>query len=159
MKTLIFSLTISSLATASAVFGQDGSSISQAIASLNARAKTPADQQLVLNAVAQQTKIPEATLQSQMKQNQLGYGELLVANSIAQASKQKLDAVLARKQGKGWSDVANELKVDSSSIVARLRNANKMVQAAQASGAVKAKASVTPTPTPKRFRPGHFDQD
>jgi hypothetical protein len=159
MKTLIFSLTICSLAAASAVFGQDGSSLSQAIASLNARAKTPADQQLVLNAVAQQTKIPEATLQSQMKQNQLGYGELLVANSIAQASKQKLDAVLARKQGKGWSEVANELKIDSSSIVARLRNANKMVQAAQASGAVKAKASVTPTATPKRFRPGHFDSD
>ena len=150
---------ICSLAAVSAAFGEDGS-INQAIASLNARAKTPADQQLVLNAISQQTKIPEATLQGQMKQTKLGYGELLAANSMAQASGQKLDALLARKQSKGWSEFATELKVDQSSIIARLRNANKMVQAAQKSGAV-AKATATPaaTATPKRFIPGRFSVD
>ena len=148
-----------SLAASPTVFGQDGS-LNQAIASLNARAQTPADQQLVLNAIAQQTRIPEATLQSQMKQTKLGYGELLVANSIAQASGQKLDAVVARKQGKDWSSVASELKVDPSSIIARLRNANKMVQAAQKSGgAAKASATPTATATPKRFMPGRFGVD
>jgi hypothetical protein len=157
MKTL-FSLVIYLLAVAPASFGQDGS-FNQGIASLNALAKTPADQKLVLSAVAQQTRIPEATLQSQMNQTKLSYGELLVANTIAQASKQKLDGVIARKQGKDWSAVASELKIDSSSIVARLRNAKKMVQTAQKSTAVKPKASATPTATPKRFRPGHFGSE
>lgn len=147
------------LAVAPIALGEEGSSIDQAISSLNARAKTPADQKLLLSAISQQTKIPEATLQSQMNQTKLGYGELLVANSIAQSSKQKLDGVIAQKQGKDWSALASELKIDSSNIVARLRNANKMVQAAQASVAAKPKASATPTATPKRFRPGHFDSE
>jgi hypothetical protein len=155
---ILFSLVICLLAVAPASFAQDGS-FNQGIASLNALAKTPADQKLVLGAVSQQTRIPEATLQSQMNQTKLGYGELLVANSIAQASKQKLDGVIARKQGKDWSAVANELKIDSSSIVARLRNAGKMVQTAQKTAVGKPKASASPTATPKRFIPGRFGSE
>lgn len=156
MKTL-FSL-FCLVAVTSLSFGQGGS-ISQGIASLNALGKTPADQQLVLSAVGQQTRIPEATLQSQMNQTKLSYGDLLVANTIAQTTKQKLDAVIAQKQGKDWSAVASEHKVDTSGITARLKNATKAVQAAQKTAAVKPKASATPTATPKRFRPGHFDSD
>lgn len=159
MKTLIFSLTLCLFAVAPAVFGAEGSSISQGIASLNALAKTPADQKLVLSAIGQQTRIPEATLQSQMNQTKLSYGDLLVANTIAQTTKQKLDAVVAQKEGKDWSTVASEHKVDLSGITARLRNATKAVQGAQKPTAVKPKASATPTPTPKRFIPGHFDSN
>jgi DNA-binding IclR family transcriptional regulator len=156
MKTLFSLLCL--VAITSLSFGQGGS-IGQAIASLDALAKTPADQKLVLSAVAQQTRIPEATLQAQINQTKLGYGDLLVANTIAQTTKQKLDAVIAQKQGKDWSAVASEHKLDSSSILARLKNASKMVQTALKTAAVKPKASATPTAKPKRFRPGHFDSD
>ena len=156
MKTLLSLLCL--LAVTSLSFGQGGS-FNQAIASLNALAKTPADQKLVLSAIAQQTRIPDATLQSQMNQTKLSYGDLLVANTIAQTTKQKLDAVIAQKQGKDWSAVASEHKVESSGITARLRNATKAVQAAQKTAAVTPKASAAPTARPKKFQPGHFDSE
>ena len=67
-------------------FASNEENLNQAIISLNARAGSNADKKRVLNAVSQQTRLPEKTLQTQMSATHLGYGELLTANSIAEGS-------------------------------------------------------------------------
>jgi hypothetical protein len=86
---------------------------------------------LVLNAVSQQTKVPEKTLQLQMSSTHLNYGELLTANSLAEGSGKNLNAVLAMKRGKGWADLSKEIKIDPNSIINRLHSAEKTVQASR----------------------------
>lgn len=132
MKNLISTLLICALCTATAAYADDETTLNQAIKALNARAKTDADKKLVLNAVSQQTKVPEKTLSSHMGATHLNYGELLTAESLAEGSRKNLNAIVALKQGKGWSIVSKEVRIDPNSIVGRLRAAEKMVQAAQA---------------------------
>jgi hypothetical protein len=132
MKKLISLLLLGSLFGITAAFATDETNLNQAINSLNACAKTDAGKKLMLNAVSQQTGVPEKTLQSQMSATHLGYGELLTANSIVEGSGRNLNAVLAMKGGKSWASVSKELRVDSYSIVNRLHNAEKTVQAGHA---------------------------
>ena len=130
MKKLISLLLLGSLFGITAAFATDETNLNQAINSLNACAKTDAGRKLMLNAVSQQTGVPEKTLQSQMSATHLGYGELLTANSIVEGSGRNLNAVLAMKGGKSWASVSKGLKVDPYSIVNRLHNAETIVQAA-----------------------------
>ena len=66
-----------------------------------------------------------------MNATHLGYGELLVANSLVGGSGKNLNEVLAMKKGKGWASLSIELRIDPNSIVNRLRNAEKTVRTAQ----------------------------
>ena len=95
--------------------------MNQAIKDLNARAKTDADKKLVLAAVSQQTQVPEKTLQSQM--------------ATAEGSGKTLTNIIALKQGKGWAALSQEVKINPSSVLDRLRTTEKVVQMSQ----VKAK--------------------
>jgi hypothetical protein len=133
MKELISLLVMCSICGMTAAFASDEASLNQAINSLNARAKDDAGKKLVLKAVSQQTRLPEKTLQSQMNATHLGYGELLTVNSIVEGSGKSLNAVLAMKKGKGWTNLSIELRIDPNSIVNRLRNAEKTVRTGQAS--------------------------
>ena len=132
MKKLIFLLVTYSFCGPLIAFASDEASLNQAIISLNARAKTDADKKLVLKAISQQTRLPERTLQSQMRATRLTYGELLAANSIVEGSGKNLDTVLGVKGTKSWASVSKELRVDPDSVVNRLHNAEKTVQAGRA---------------------------
>jgi hypothetical protein len=132
MKKLISLFITCLLCSITSALASDEASLNQAISSLNARATTDADKKLVLKAVSQQTRVPEKTLRSQMSATHLGYGELLTVNSVAEGSGKDLNAVLVMKKGKGWASLSKELKVDPGSIVIRLRNAEKTVQASRA---------------------------
>jgi hypothetical protein len=132
MKNLIPVFVICALCIATAIYADDEATLNQAIKALNARAKTDTDKKLVLNAVSQQTKLPEKTLASHMGATHLNYGELLTAESLAQGGRKDVSAIVAMKRGKGWSDLSKEVRIDPNSIVARLRAAEKTVQAAQA---------------------------
>jgi hypothetical protein len=129
MKKLIFLLVTYSLGSTLVAFASDEASLNQAIISLNASTKTDADKKLALKAISQQTRLPERTLQSQMRARHLNCGELLAANSIAEGSGKSLVTVLAMKKTKSWTSVSKELRVDPYSIVNRLHNAEKTVQA------------------------------
>jgi hypothetical protein len=132
MKKLISVFLTYCLCGSVVALASNDSSLNQAIGSLNARAKTDADKKLVLKAVSQQSRLPEKTLQSQMSATHLGYGELLTANSIVEGSGKKLNDVLAMKGAKSWASVSKQLRVDPDTIVDRLHNAEKMVQAGHA---------------------------
>lgn len=150
MKNLILFLVVCSLCSATAVYADDEAAMNQAIKALNARAKTDTDKKLVLNAVSQQTKLPEKTLQAHMTATRLNYGELLTAESLAAGSGKNLNAVLAMKQGKGWAETSKEVRIDPNSIVNRLHNAT--VQAGQGNkkqaGTMKKPAKLNAAPAP-----------
>ena len=132
MKILIPFLLVCFSCCATTVYGADEAALNRAMRSFNGRAKSEADAQLMLNAISQQTKMPEKTLAAHMKTSRLNYGELLTAESLTEGSGKSLNSVVAMQRGgKGWADISSDLKIDSNSIVARLSNAEKMVQASQ----------------------------
>jgi hypothetical protein len=152
MKSLIISLAICSLGSVTVICAADQSTLDQAIKALNAQAQTDAGRKLVLNAVSQQTHVPEKTLQTHMTATHLNYGELLTAESLAQGSGKNVNAVVAMKQGKSWADLSREVKIDPNSIVSRLQSAAKLAQGGQANktqaGNMKKPASVSPSAPP-----------
>jgi hypothetical protein len=147
MKTLIPFLLLCSFCCATGVYGADEAALNRAMHSFNGRARTEADAKLMLNAISQQTKVPEKTLAAQMKTSRLNYAELLAANSLAEGSGKSLNSIVAlQRGGKGWAAVSNDLKIDSNSIVARLNNAEKTVQGGQAKLAQARNAKRLPLP-------------
>jgi hypothetical protein len=152
MKSLIIFLAICALGSSTAVYAADERALDQAIKALNAQAQTDPGKKLVLNAVSQETHVPEKTLQAHMTATHLNYGELLAAESLAQATGKNVNAVVAMKQGKGWADLSREVKIDPNSIVSRLQGAAKLVQGGQANkmqaGSAKKPVSANPTPPP-----------
>jgi hypothetical protein len=160
MKKFILFLAVCSLCRAAVVYATDQTALDQAIKALNAQGQTEANKKFVLNAVSQQTNVPEKTLQKDMTATGLNYGELLTAESLSQASGKNLNAVLAMKRGKGWADVSREFRIDPNSIVNRLRSAEKLAQAGlsnkkQQAGNMKKptdrNAVQAPQPTPARM--------
>lgn len=155
MKKLILFLVAASVSSATGVYGADA--LDQAIKALNAHAKTDAAKKLVLAAASQQTQVPEKTLQSQMATTHLSYGELVVANSLAEGSGKTLANIVASKQGKGWADLSREVKIDPDSVVDRLRTTEKMVQMSQAkskqAGNAKKPNNASPTAPPLQSQP------
>ncbi len=132
MKKLIFLLVAGSLCGAVGAYAADEAALNQAMHALDARAKSPADKKLVLTAISQQTQVPEQTLESQLRASHLGYGELLTAESLAVATGTSVQNIVARRaKSTGWAALSKELKISSASIVSRLRNAEKMVEASQ----------------------------
>jgi hypothetical protein len=148
MKILILFLVVS-FCCATAVSAEDEATLNQGIATLNAQAKTAADKKIVLGAVAQQTNVPEKTLESQMAATHLTYGELVVANSLAQGSGKAVTNILALKKGKGWAEVSREVKINPASVIDRLRTTQKVVQISQTKlKQTKKPDSTTPAPSP-----------
>lgn len=152
MKSLIATLAVCSLSSVTALYAADQNALDQAIKALNAQAQTEAGRKLVLNAISQETKIPEKTLQTHMGAAHLNYGELLTAESLAQGSGQNVTAVVAMRQNKSWADLSRQVKIDPNSIVSRLQGASKLVQGGQANrsqaGNAKKPASANPAPPP-----------
>jgi hypothetical protein len=153
MKIVILFLVVCSLCTATAIQAENEATLNQAIIALNAHAKTDADKKLVLAAISQQTQVPEKTLQSQMATTHLNYGELLVADSLAEGSGKTLTSIIALKQGKGWADVSKEVKIDPGSVVGRLRTTEKVVQMSQAKSKQAGDMKKPNTPAPAAIQP------
>lgn len=152
MKKLILFLIAASFCSATGVYGADA--LDQAIGSLNAKVKTPADQKAVLDAISQQTEVPTKTLQADMQKSNLGYGELLTAESLAMANGKTVANMVALKgKAKTWSDVSKELKIDPTSVIDRLRAAEKTLQAGAKgakSGKPKAQSAKAPEGEPQK---------
>jgi lambda repressor-like predicted transcriptional regulator len=164
MRKLMSLLVAGSLCCVAGAYADDETALNQAMRALDARAKSAADKKLVLTAVSQQTQVPEKTLETQLRTSHLSYGELLTANSLAGVSRTSLENILARKaKSMGWAALSRELKIAPASIVNRIHNAEKTVQAAQErmakSGNTKNSNNVDPskvtqTPPPMTYKPG-----
>ncbi len=90
------------------------------------------DQDIVFNSLSQQLNIPVDTLRSQKTSTKLGFGELLIANSIANASGKSFDEIAAAFQsGRGWGEIARDYNLSLGKLVSDLKRANKRIQEAR----------------------------
>lgn len=72
-------------------------------------------------AVSAQTKVPVTTLKQQQGTTKLNYGELIVANSIASASRNPFARVVALyAESRSWSELARKLRVDPNLLAKRV---------------------------------------
>lgn len=79
----------------------------------------------VVDAISRETGVPAPVIQQQRAQYGLGYGGLLVANSLAAESGRPVDEIIARKQsGRGWGEIAREYNVDLGHVVSRAERAD-----------------------------------
>ncbi|HYK89185.1 MAG TPA: hypothetical protein VE398_10465 [Acidobacteriota bacterium] len=84
--------------------------------------------QAVLESLSKQLKIPAATLDAQQRSTKFGFGQLLIANSLAQASGKTFDQVAQEfKSGKGWGEIAKENNLKLGTVVSSVKRAgNKL---------------------------------
>jgi hypothetical protein len=88
---------------------------------------------LVPAAVAWQTKVPVRQLVQQQADTRLSYGELLIANSLAQGSEKSFNEILAlRRKSKSWGELSLKLHINPDSIVARAAAASDSIRYAEA---------------------------
>ena len=84
---------------------------------------------LVPAAVSWQTDVPIHTLVEQQAQTDLSYGELLMVNALAGQSGQSFQRVISlRTRSRSWSEVANQLGVDTDLIVTKAKAAAQRVR-------------------------------
>jgi len=107
--------------------------LAKALAQLNAQTGTVVQgYALISEAVALQTRIPAAKIRAQRSATGLSFGDLLVANSLAEGSGKSFNEVLAMKTKSGaWDPLAKKLSIDMNSIIARTRAASESVQYAE----------------------------
>ncbi len=82
--------------------------------------------QVVFESLSKQLNVPVATLQQEQQNTKFGFGQLFIANSLAQATGKTFDQVAQEfNSGKGWGQIANENNVRLGQVVSNLKRANQ----------------------------------
>ena len=114
----------------------DQADLDKIAAALNTQAKTTDGRQRVLAAISKETGVQVATLEAQKKKTGLGFGELLIANSLASATGKTFDEIVALKtSGQGWGKVAKANNLKLGDVVSKARHADQAAQPARGTGA------------------------
>jgi len=118
---------------ATTLSGNDNASFRDALMKFDAQSGTIVDgYALVGPAVKLQTGVPIETLQRQHEVTRLTYGELLVANSLANGGGKKFNDIIALKnKGQSWTQISKQLGVNIESVTARLKTASESIRYAQ----------------------------
>lgn len=143
MKTLSCIITVFSLIfCAAAVQANEVKDLERAASHINAQAKTSDGQAHVLTKISDETGVPVATLQTQRSQTDLGYGELLIANSLASATGKTFEEIAALKaSGQGWGKIAKTYDLKLGPIVSQARHADEALTSTEAKGKKKGKGN------------------
>lgn len=121
----IFSLIIAGVVARA----DDRADLDKTVAGLNAQAQTNAGRQRVLDAISKETGVPVTTLQAQQSKTRFGFGELLIANSLAAATGKSFDEIANLKtSGKGWGKIAKENNINLGKIVSKALRAHEAAQ-------------------------------
>lgn len=115
------------------VRGDPKSDLNDAVADLNEQARTAEGHQRVLASISRETGVPVSTLEAQRSRTRLGYGELMIANSLANSTGKSFDELAALKaSGKGWGEIARDNNVNLGSVVSQAHRADREAQRANA---------------------------
>jgi hypothetical protein len=106
----------------------DAKDLERTSVNINAHATTPEGQTKVLNKISNETGVPVDTLKMQRSQTGLGYGELLIANSLATATGKTFDEIAALKaSGQGWGKIAKTYNLKLGKIVSQARQTDDAI--------------------------------
>ena len=110
----------------------DNAALKHEAAAINFMAATTEGQTRVLQAISTQTGVPVPTLIQQRKATGFGFGELSIANSLAQATGKTFDALAAEfKSGKGWGEIAKENNLKLGDVVSKVHESGKAAENAK----------------------------
>ncbi len=128
-KLLIGSLSVAFLiSTVCAETGDDTKEVKKLqkeAAQLDRSAAQSSGNQVVLESLSGQLNVPVATLQAEQQSTKFGFGQLFIANSLAQSTGKTFDQVAQEfNSGKGWGQIANENNVKLGQVVSNLKRAN-----------------------------------
>jgi hypothetical protein len=74
--------------------------------------------------------IPATTLEAQRARTKLGWGEVFIANRLAQRTGLSFDRIVGEfRAGKGWGDIAREHHLDLGQLVSDVRRSRQAVEA------------------------------
>lgn len=113
------------------VLAQDSSAkLDEHVSAINRAAQTPKGEEVVATRLSKELGIPASTLEAQRAQTKLGWGELLIANRLAQRSGLSFDQIVGEfRSGKGWGKIANEHNVNLGQLVSDVRRSAHAVEA------------------------------
>lgn len=81
----------------------------------------------VYDTISRETNVPVSVLQDQRTRYGLGYGGLLIGNSLAAETGRPFDEIAAlRQSGRGWGDIARQYNVDLGRVVSRAHRADSV---------------------------------
>jgi hypothetical protein len=129
------------------------------VSAINRAAQLPRGEEVVAGRLSKDLGIQVSTLESQRAQTKLGWGELLIANRLAQQTGLSFDQVVGEfRSGKGWGKIANERNVNLGQLVSDASRSAQAVEAearraergpsSSASGPAGDKPSVSDRPGP-----------
>ncbi len=132
-KILVWSLPWALLAAAAFAKSADESKDLQEMQKQATRLDTEANQsqghEAIFESLSKELNIPVATLQSEQKSTNFGFGQLFIANSLATASGKTFDQISQEfKSGKGWGEIAKENNVKIGKVVSGLKHANQQME-------------------------------
>lgn len=79
----------------------------------------------VVDAISRETGVPAPIIQEQRTQYGLGYGGLLIANSLAVETGRPVNELIALKQsGRGWGEIAQQYDVNVGRVMSRAHRAD-----------------------------------
>lgn len=79
----------------------------------------------VYDAISRETRVPVVILEQQRASSHLGYGGLLIANSLAAETGRPFDEIIAlRQSGRGWGQIGQQYGVQLGPIVSRAQRAD-----------------------------------
>ncbi len=108
--------------------GDDSKEVQQVqkqAARLDESARQIPGNQGVFESLSKQLNVPASTLQAEQQSTKFGFGQLFIANSLAQASGKSFDEVAQEfKSGKGWGQIAKENNVKLGKVVSSIKRAD-----------------------------------
>lgn len=97
---------------------------------INRAAAAPEGRERVVEHLSRELNVPAATLRAQHEQSKLGWGELSIANRLAQKTGVPVDQLIAEhKSGKGWGAIAKERNVKLGPMVSELKKSDEALEA------------------------------
>ena len=83
----------------------------------------------VYDTISRETNVPVAVLEDQRNRYGLGYGGLLIGNSLAAETGRPFDEIVTlRRNGRGWGDIARQYNVNLGNVVSRAHRADTVFQ-------------------------------
>jgi hypothetical protein len=96
---------------------------------LDDEARQSSGNRVVFESLSKQLEIPVATLEAEQQSTKFGFGQLFIANSLAQASGKSFDQVAQEfMSGKGWGEIAKENNVKLGKVVSSLKRAGNQLR-------------------------------
>jgi hypothetical protein len=99
---------------------------------LNDQAARLGDHDRTFEVFSRELGVPAETLKAQQESTKLGFGELFIANALANSTGKSFDTLSQEfKSGRGWGAIANENNVKLGSIIGQMKRSNQALEQAR----------------------------